>query len=135
MRNHDEQERKDPVTLPRPSEVLRNYFATEMGRDVNAIMDFFATNARFSGPNEVRVGHSEIRPFYEDSCTRFPVLDVKVVTCFDRDDHAVAEWEAILTDPAGVDLELNGANVAKVVDGRIVDMRSYYDAGRYAAKE
>jgi ketosteroid isomerase-like protein len=122
------------MSTPRPAEVLRNYFATEMDRNVDTIMEFFADNARFSGPNEVRSGHGEIRPFYEDSCTRFPVLDVKVVTSFDHGDNAVAEWDAILTDPDGVELTLKGANVARIIEGKIVDMRSYYDAGRYEAK-
>ena len=123
------------MTIPRPQDVLRNYFATEMDRDVDTIMAFYAPDARFTGPNEVREGHGEIRPFYEDSCSRFPGLDVKVVTCFDSGENAVAEWSATLTGPTGVDLYLKGANVAHIVDGKIVDMRSYYDAGRYDAKQ
>jgi ketosteroid isomerase-like protein len=97
-------------------------------------MEFFAADARFVVPTEVRAGHAEIRPFYEDACERFPSLKVQVVTSFEKGDEAAAEWVAILTDPHGVELELKGVNVARVVDGKFLDMRSYYDAGRYAAK-
>lgn len=117
-----------------PAEVLRNYFATEMGRDLESIMEFYSPEARFTGPNESRVGHSEIRPFYEDSCDRFPGLHVNVATCFDQGEDAVAEWFATLTDPNGVALELKGVNVARIFGGKIIDMRSYYDAGRYSGR-
>lgn len=123
------------MTTSRPQDVLRAYFATEMNRDVDSIMEFYAPDARFTGPNEVREAHGEIRPFYEDSCARFPGLDVTVVTSFDSGENAVAEWSATLTGPAGGNLYLKGANVARIVGGKIVDMRSYYDAGRYDAKQ
>lgn len=116
-----------------PDEVLRSYFAAEMTRDVDAIMAHFSEEAVFTSPVDVRRGHDEIRPFYVDAGERFPSLHVTIRTGFDNGVEAVAEWEAVLEGPDRPKLVLNGVNVAKVVDGKIVDCRSYYDIGTYRA--
>lgn len=117
----------------KPVDVLRSYFAAEMTRDVDAIMEHFASDAKFTNPVEVLRGHGEIRPFYEDSCARFPTVRVTVVTGLDDGFDAVAEWEAVLISPSGEELKLKGVNVARIVEGRIHDLRAYYDAGSYGA--
>ena len=116
-----------------PDEVLRSYFAAEETRDVDAIMEHFSEDAVFTSPVDVRRGLDEIRPFYEDARERFPSLKVTIRTGFDNGVEAVAEWEAVLNGPGRPELVLNGVNVAKVIDGKIVDCRSYYDIGTYRA--
>jgi ketosteroid isomerase-like protein len=113
--------------------VLKSYFAAEMARDVEAIMEHFTPDARFTNPVEVLLGHEEIRPFYLDSCERFPVVRVNILTGLDDGTDAVAEWQAVLLSPAGEELTLKGVNVARIVEGRIHDLRAYYDAGSYGA--
>lgn len=121
------------MSSPTPDQVLRSYFAAEMTRDVDAIMAHFSEDAVFTSPVDVRRGHDEIRPFYEDAGERFPSLKVTIRTGFDNGVEALAEWEAVLDGPGRPQLVLNGVNVAKVVDGKIVDCRSYYDIGTYKA--
>ena len=113
-------------------QTLATYFTTEMTRDVDAIMARYAPDAVFTTPDAVRRGHEEIREFYLDSCARFPKLDVQVVG-FGVGENAAAEWSAVLTDTDGTALPLRGANVARIVDGLIVEMRAYYDTGSYNA--
>jgi ketosteroid isomerase-like protein len=120
------------VTSPAtPAEVLRHYFQVEMTRDVEAIVALYAPMATFETPDQLRRGHPEIRPFYIDAAARFPVLRVEVTHAFDHGEWGLAEWSAVMVSPAGEQLSLRGANVAKVENGLLVEIRSYYDSGSY----
>jgi ketosteroid isomerase-like protein len=114
------------------ADVLRRYFEVEMTRDIDAILDLYSPDAVFATPDAVRRGRAEIRPFYEDAAHRFPHLDVKVTVAFSDGQLAVAEWDAVMSGPEAGTLSLAGANVARIVDGLIVDVRSYYDTSSYA---
>lgn len=115
-----------------PASVLRQYFTIEMTRDIDAILGLYASDAVFATPDAVRRGHHEIRPFYEDAARRFPELDVKVVLAFSDGENAVTEWSAVMSGPEAGTLSLSGVNVARVVGGLLVDVRSYYDTSSYS---
>ncbi|MCG3776805.1 MAG: hypothetical protein JW395_3676 [Nitrospira sp.] len=114
-----------------PHEVMISYFEAEMTRSVDAIMEFFAVDAVFTTPDRVYSGTDEIRRFYEDSASRFVDLEVTIVTALSRGDQGVVEWGATLGGRDGSSLQLSGVNVARVADGRICAVRSYYDAASY----
>jgi ketosteroid isomerase-like protein len=114
-----------------PAQAMRNYFAMEMTRNLDLIMATYSCEAVFTTPGTVMRGWDEIRPFYEDSVARFEHLDVQIPISFSDGENGVAEWSAKLTSYDGEELLLSGVNVARVVDGLIVDVRSYYDVGKY----
>ncbi len=102
-----------------------------MTRDVQAILDMFIPTAVFQTPDEVRSGLASIRPFYEDSVSRFPILEVVVTRSLTDGTWGVAQWSATLRPLSGEALLLEGINVAEIANGRIAQMRSYYDVGAY----
>jgi len=113
--------------------VMDLYFKTEMTRDVDAILGLFAPSAVFQTPDAVRKGHDDIRPFYEDAAKRFPHLSVSVTRAFTDGAFEIAEWSAVMTDPEGREVPLEGVNIAQVdaESSRIDAMRSYYDVSSY----
>jgi hypothetical protein len=106
-----------------PAQAMRNYFAMEMTRNLDLIMATYSCEAVFTTPGTVMRGWDEIRPFYEDSVARFEHLDVQIPISFSDGENGVAEWSAKLTSYDGEELLLSGVNV--------VDVRSYYDVGKY----
>jgi uncharacterized protein (TIGR02246 family) len=118
------------------AKVLDRYFRTEMTRDIEAILELFAPGAVFQTPDRVRRGREEIRPFYEDAVERFPTLVVTIVRSFNDGVFEIAEWTAVMTEPKGSELALEGANIARVDSEhmQVLEMRSYYDTGAYESR-
>jgi ketosteroid isomerase-like protein len=123
-------EREGVVTS---GDVLRRYFEVEMTRNVDAILDMFIPTAVFQTPDQVRSGRAAIKPFYEDSVSRFSILEVVVKRALTDGPWGAAEWSATLRPLSGDVLLLEGINIAEIADGRIVQMRSYYDVSAYQA--
>jgi uncharacterized protein (TIGR02246 family) len=114
--------------------VLDLYFKTEMTRDLEAILGLFAEDAVFQTPDALRKGRDEIRPFYEDAARRFPQLSVSLTRAFTVGSFEIGEWSALMTDPEGRQVPLEGVNIARVdaQSSTIQEMRSYYDVSSYS---
>lgn len=110
-----------------PREVAQSYWATEIERDVEKVLAHYHPNAVFM-PNGVElVGHDQIRTFYEDSCRRFPKLEVEIVRDMRIGDRGVLEWSAAVTDHDGTRYPFVGVNVVTIEAGRYREVRAYFD--------
>jgi uncharacterized protein (TIGR02246 family) len=120
------------VTEPPPDaagarQVAESYWAAEIERDVEKVLAHYHPDAVFV-PNGQRLqGHDEIRTFYEDSCRRFPVLEVTIVRESPGGDTTALEWQAAVTDHQGRRVPFSGVNLIKVEQGRFREVRAYFD--------
>jgi len=73
------------------------------------------------------IGHDEIRKYYDTSATRFPGLEVTVVSDFADGDVGAVEWDAILIDAEGTRYPLQGVNLITLRDGKFQEVRAYFD--------
>jgi len=110
-----------------PRAVAEAYWRDESARDVDAVMSHYHPDAEFIGPGGRRVGHAEIRRYYEDSCAAFPGLRVEILDELIAGDRAALEWRAELTDHEGRRFPVSGVNVIVVRGGRFVSVHSYFD--------
>lgn len=110
----------------KPSDVLRAYFKTEEGRDLDRIVARYAPDAVFETPERTYRGRGEIRLFYGEAASQFPGLSVTIGRCLDEGTAAAVEWRAILTPMDGAPIRMRGVNLADVHDGFIVSARAYY---------
>lgn len=115
-----------------PREVAISYFRAEEGRDIDRILRHYAEDAVFIPATGPVQGREAIRPFYVDSATRFPGLEVGIPRVLVDGERVAAEWDAWFTDPGGERFNLVGVNMFVIRDGQIVESRAYYDtAGFY----
>lgn len=110
-----------------PRAVAESYWRDESARNIDAVLDHFHPDAELWAPGGHRVGHAEIRAYYEDSARAYPGLWVEIIDELVVGDRATLEWRAELTDTAGQRYRASGANVVEVRDGKFVYVHSYFD--------
>ena len=110
-----------------PRAVAEAYWRDESARDVDAVLSHYHPDAEFVGPGGRRVGHAEIRAYYEESARVYPGLWVEITRDLTLGPCAVLEWRAELTDTEGRHYPATGANVVEVQDGKFTSVRSYFD--------
>ncbi|MCU7727860.1 nuclear transport factor 2 family protein [Actinoplanes sp. KI2] len=110
-----------------PAQVTASYFGAEGRRDLDAILDHFAEDARFVAPDgrELR-GRDAIRPYYAANLAALPELRVDLVGDFPAGPRAALEWRAEGRNPAGEPVHMHGTNVVAVADGRFTEFRAYW---------
>jgi len=116
-----------PGPFATPRDVAQSYWAAEIARDVDRVLAHYHPDAVFVPNGQRLTGHDEIRTFYEDSCQRFPALEVEIVRDFHADRTGILEWSAALTDHRGARHALVGVNLAVVERGRFRIVRAYFD--------
>lgn len=97
-----------PASDASPREVSQSYWAAEMERDVEKVLAHYHPDAVFVPNGQVLVGHDQIRTFYDESCRRFPRIEVEIVRDHHLDRRGVIEWRAVLTDSSGRRMPLVG---------------------------
>jgi ketosteroid isomerase-like protein len=108
-------------------EVAQSYWAAEVERNVEKVLAHYHPDAVFI-PNGRRLsGHTEIRTFYEDSCRRFPVLEVEIVRQTGGGEVTALEWSAAVTDHDGCRVPFVGVNLVTVEEGRFREVQAYFD--------
>lgn len=110
-----------------PREVAESYWDVECQRDLDAILAHYHEDAVMQPPGQVLRGHNEIRTFYEDSISRFPILEVEIVHEVRNGDEAALEWSAAVTDHQGNRYPFTGVNIIKVEDGKFRSVHAYFD--------
>jgi hypothetical protein len=72
--------------------------------------------------------------FFEKASELFPDTTLEIVSLFESDEHAIAEWKLAATQtlPYGsisyrVPISVHGATIVDVENGRIVQWSDYYD--------
>ena len=110
-----------------PRAVAEAYWSDECARDVDAVMSHYHSDAEFVGPGGRRVGHAEIRSYYEASAAAYPGLWVEIDTELVIGDRGALEWRAELTDHDGRRYPASGVNIVEVRDGKFASVHSYFD--------
>lgn len=110
-----------------PHAVAEAYWRDESARDVDAVMGHYHPDAEFVGPGGRRIGHAEIRMYYEASVAAYPGLRVEIDRELALGNRAALEWRAELTDHEGRKYPASGVNVIEVRDGKFVSVHSYFD--------
>ena len=111
-----------------PREVSESYWAAECRRDIGAVLAHYLTDATYQDGGGLRRGHAEIRRAYEASARDYPGLEVRIVREYTASpDSSALEFDAVLIDPEGRRIRIQGVNVVVVRDGKFVSVRSYED--------
>ena len=110
----------------------RAYFAAEMSRSLEAVLDLFAAGGKLVTPAGAYTGEG-LAAFYADSIARFPGLDITIAGLVTGSERAAFEWDATFTAAGGATTRLRGVNVFQVAAGRIEEIHAYYDEGSYRA--
>lgn len=111
--------------------VAESYWRAEERRDVEAVLSHFHEDAVFHPVSGPLVGHAEIRTFYEGMGETFPGLSVEIVNEVTAGNQATLEWEAVLTDHAGVEYPIRGVNIVRVRDDKFERVTAYYDPTQF----
>ncbi|MHB8960657.1 MAG: nuclear transport factor 2 family protein [Candidatus Limnocylindrales bacterium] len=111
-----------------PRAVAEAYWRDEGARDIDAVMSHYHPDAAFTEPGgRKRVGHAEIRDYYEASAAAYPGLWVEITAEVIDGDRGALEWIAELTDQDGTRIPARGVNMVEVRDGKFTSVRSYFD--------
>jgi ketosteroid isomerase-like protein len=107
--------------------VTESYFDAENRRHIEDILDHFAEDVRFYGPDGALLeGHAAIREFYQDNAERMPELRVDLVSEVAQGSRAAVQWLAQGTGTDGGTVLMRGSNVVTVVDGRFIEFHAYW---------
>ncbi|SRR6266700_1498203 len=134
--------RKAPPAAPAPEEVARAVFAAIAGKELDRIVpylhddvvDDFVAVGTFRGP-------AEIRGFFDEIFRAFPDFELEVLRIVADDRAAAVQWRARGTftgapfqgiQATGRRVEIPGADVMEIEDGRIRHNTIYYDGASFA---
>jgi steroid delta-isomerase-like uncharacterized protein len=107
---------------------VQQYFAAWSGRDVDQVLRHVTDDVVFEdvGAGHVSRGVGELRAFVEACYRRVPDASYDVVDCRVSDDSYWVEW---VMHARGV--EVRGASVGTLRDGRISSNRDYWNARQF----
>lgn len=115
-------------------QIARSYIRAEEARDLDAVMRHYSGDAVFRAPGVALEG-AEIARYYREAFERFPSLKGEVLRTFGEGRVAAIEWQALLTDAAGVVHEVHGVNIVEVDGERMTSVRSYFDPAELETEE
>lgn len=111
--------------------LARRYWSAEEGRDLRVIMEYFAPDAEWEGPEGMKLtGRKEIRTFYAESIAKFPKLRVTITRVHHgAPGEAAFEWGATFGDAAGREVDLSGVNIMRIggTGDQFVSLRAAFD--------
>jgi hydroxyacylglutathione hydrolase len=111
------------------AEVVTDYFAALARRDVEAMAALWAPDGQEHIASQVdAVGPHGVRAYFTELFTAFPDFALRVETTVAQDDKVAVHWKATATmtgplngvEPTGAHVELEGIDLLRVADGRIV---------------
>jgi putative intracellular protease/amidase/ketosteroid isomerase-like protein len=107
--------------------ITESYFAAEGRRDLDAVLDHFSEDVRFTDPRgRVLTGRAALAPFYADNMQALPRLRVELVDSLESNGRAALEWLAEGVDQGGEPVRMRGTNVVEVARGRFTAFRAYW---------
>src|SRR3954468_9060936 len=110
-------------------QVVKGYFDALSRRDVEAMAEAWAPDGREHIASQVdAVGPNGVREYFTELFTAFPDLAVTVQTTVAQDDKVAVHWTATATmtgplgtlEPTGAHVDLEGIDLLRVADGKIV---------------
>jgi steroid delta-isomerase-like uncharacterized protein len=139
---------KKPAAKPRRSakskaveKTAREFFAATGAHDVDAILDFWIDDGvEEIVPVGVFRGKEEIREFVTGFLSSSSDLEVTVDRVVADDSRAVVEWRFRGTfdgkfqgiEPTGKSIDLRGADILEIEDGKVTRLTAYYDSNMFA---
>jgi ketosteroid isomerase-like protein len=119
-----------------PRELVRSLVAAYNAKDLEALLDLYAPDARFWDPfhREGVTGRSEIGQLLGGLFAAYPDERMAVVTLAADGEHAVAELRSTGTTAAGDPFELDFTEVYEMRGGRIASCRVYLDPQQLPAQ-
>jgi len=116
-----------PSTKATAREIAWSYWLAEIERDVDKVIAHYHPDAVFIHNGNRLQGHDQIRTFYEDSCSRFPKLEVEIVGENDLGPVSALEWKAAVTDKSGSRVQFVGVNLVTTSEGKFRKVSAYFD--------
>lgn len=116
-----------PSTKSTAREIAWSYWLAEIERDVDKVMAHYHPDAVFIHNGNRLQGHEQIKTFYEDSCSRFPKLEVEIVGENGSGPVTALEWKAAVTDKSGSRVQFVGVNLVTITEGKFREVRAYFD--------
>jgi glyoxylase-like metal-dependent hydrolase (beta-lactamase superfamily II)/predicted ester cyclase len=117
------------LTVPGAAEVVTQYFDALSRRDVEAMAAAWAPDGQEHIASQVdAVGPNGVREYFGELFTAFPDFALTVETTVAEDDKVAVHWTATATmtgplwslEPTGAHIELEGIDLLRVADGKIV---------------
>jgi limonene-1,2-epoxide hydrolase len=119
-----------PLSMRDPETVVREFCAAWSGRDVDAILAWFAADAVYHNMPIAPVrGHAEIRGMLEIFVPPASKIEFEILAVASRGDVVFTERVDRFT--GGKEIALPVAGVFEVRDGKIAAWRDYFDMASY----
>ena len=113
-------------------DVIRAYWECEGNKDLEGILRCFQPDATFKAPISERLkGLDQLRDLYSAIITSFAEAKVHMQRYTEDGDRLAVEWMIPFTTYDGKTGEARGCNVFTVKDGKIQDLRSYFNPAEF----
>ncbi len=113
--------------MTREEELIQRYFDAFNRQDIEGVMACFHDEAVLIGPTGNRcAGRAEVRRSYESEFAAFPDGFCDLRLCTGNSGRGVAESFFHGTHSQRGKVELIGAEVMEIVDGKIKEIRDYH---------
>lgn len=107
-------------------ETVRNLHEAMMGEDVDEVVDFFAEDAKLVTSEGTFEGEEEIREYWQWMDDQFSEVELKETELLIQGDKAAHEFNLSGT-VKGESVEYPGIVIVEISDGKIQELRLYYD--------
>ena len=115
-------------------DVILTYWEFEGNKDLEGILSCFQPDATFKAPISERLkGLDQLRELYSAIISSFADAKVRMQRYTEEGDRLAVEWMIPFTTHDGKTGEARGCNVFTVKDGKIQDLRSYFNPAEFEA--
>lgn len=108
-------------------QLCRQYWEAEMRCDVDRILEIWAKDAEFHGPDFDLYGEADLREFFTNTFAQYPKLQVWIERVFGESSLACIEWTAKQTDKDGKSYRLRGSYHANADGRHITHVNVWFD--------
>jgi steroid delta-isomerase-like uncharacterized protein len=115
-------------------DIIRKYWECEGNKDLEGILACFQPDATFKAPiSDQLQGTEQLRELYAGVITAFADAKVQIQRSTECGDRLAVEWMIPYTTHDGKTGEARGCNVFTVNDGKIQDVKSYFNPAEFDA--
>ena len=115
-------------------EILKNYWQKEAEKDVDGIIACYQPDATFKAPiSDHLKGTDALTEFYKGVVDGFAKSRVEINRATEADDVVAAEFTLYFVTHEGNKGQANGCNVFTIRDGKIQDVKCYFNPADFSA--